>query len=289
MLKVAGSKQVKPELLEKIKELAGVKEKLENAKMQEMSLALAEREDELSSIRQKASSQEAEIESLRRRIKEFENLSDNLEVLEKTRRQAEDLEAENEKLKDLADQGSVLLTTVEELTQQKDALVKELTILKSQTFEQEQKVLKSEDDGREDGKEYRVVEEIKGMLLEAMLLCKTLDTLAREGSSTYADKLDKARECSKYLREYVKTVDRQERLNVAKALHSFLPFLSFIPKKTSHLKIIDDCIINSLKAREVKMVRYENYVAKYNELADISAKRCSEFQFKLSCYNSSNS
>eukprot|EP00826_Nyctotherus_ovalis_P018249 TRINITY_DN1543_c0_g8_i2.p1 TRINITY_DN1543_c0_g8~~TRINITY_DN1543_c0_g8_i2.p1 ORF type:complete len:237 (-),score=91.92 TRINITY_DN1543_c0_g8_i2:49-738(-) len=202
-----------------------------------------------------------------------------------------------EKLRDLADQGAALLTKVEELSQQKDALVRELTVLKSQTFEEEQKsdmkskgsVLKSENDAQEDAKKYRVVEEIKGMLLEAMLLCKTLDTLAREGSSLYADKLSKAKECSKYLREYVKTVDKQERLNITKVLHSFLPFLNFVPKKTSHLKIIDDCVINGLKAREVKMVRYENYVAKYNELADISAKRCSEFQFKLSCYNSSNS
>eukprot|EP00826_Nyctotherus_ovalis_P018250 TRINITY_DN1543_c0_g9_i1.p1 TRINITY_DN1543_c0_g9~~TRINITY_DN1543_c0_g9_i1.p1 ORF type:complete len:251 (+),score=81.97 TRINITY_DN1543_c0_g9_i1:457-1209(+) len=247
------------------------------------------KEEELSSTKAKVTDQEAEIKMLGEKLKEFESLSENLEILEETRRRAEDLRVENERLKDVAEQANSLQAAVETLNQQKDALVKEFTALKSNAFEEEQKLLKTEDSVREEAKEHTVIEEIRGMLLDGMMLCKTLDTLAREGLTACREKFNKASECVKFLPEYMKTADKQERLNLVKALCDSFPFLSYIPKKSSYLGFIDECVINTLKAKEVKISLYEALVAKYGEIEKVAARKCLEFELKLSCYNLSES
>lgn len=283
--------QTKENTPEKGNELAKVREELTSEKFraQELTLAMAAKEEELSSAKAKTAEQEAEIRMLGEKLKEFESLSENLEILEETRRKAEDLRVENARLKDVAEQANSLQTVVEELSQQKDALVKEFTALKSNAFEKEQKLLKTEDSLKEDMKEHKVIEEIRGMLLDGMMLCKTLDTLAREGLTSCREKYNKANECVKFLPEYVKTVDKQERLNLVKALCDAFPFLSYIPKKSSYLGFIDECVINTLKAKEAKVNLYEALVAKYVEIEKVAAKKCSEFELRLSCYNLSES
>jgi len=275
-------------------ELLTVKEELAkaNIKMKEMNLVIEEKEEELNSSNRKVSNQEAEINSLKGKIKEFQNLSENLEVLEKTRRQLEDLQEENKRLKDLADQTASSLAIAKELNKEKDELVKEFTLLKSNIFEEEQKSLqavKSEDNLKEEVKKYKVIEEIREMLLEVMLLYKTLETLAREGSTKYTEKLNKIKECVKLLSGYVETVDKQERLNMTKVLHNVFPFFNSIPKKKTYLNIIDNCVISCFRTKQKKVIQYEDLIIKYKELANEAVKRYSEFELKLSCYNISDS
>ena len=287
VLRIAGDiVKVREELLEKMNELAKVKEELDNAniKLQEMKVTMEVKNEEVESNQKKIEEQEKEIKLLKDKIKDFKYLAENLEVLEKTRRRAEDLEVENIKLRDQAEQANSLQATVEELSQQKNELVKEFTILKSHTYEEEQKMLKEKPK-----EEYKVIEEIKSLLLDAMLLCKTLNTLSKEESTTYKEKLNKIQNCIKFLPEYIKTVDKQERLNLTKILYNDLQFLNYIPKKTSYIDIIDACVVNTLKDKEEKVILYEDSIAKYEEISKVAARKCSEFELKLSCYNLSES
>ena len=208
-------------------------------------------------------------------------------MLEETRVQVINLQTENQKLEILANQSSDLMSELTQIKEQKESLSTEFSILKSSVFESERKEITSKDP-KFDSKNFKVLEEIQNLIIEGMTLCKTLDTSAKEVLMVYNEKLKKANDCIKVLPEYTKTSNNQERLNISQSLKNLLSVLNCIPKKSSNLKIIDECVINGLTGKIDKISDYEKWVAKCTEINNVAAKKYAEYELRLSYYNSSD-
>jgi len=283
--------KLREDIVQKNNELISLKDELSEyrIKLTDTNSKLDAKAEMLQKAYSAVADQEKDLTNTKNKLKEFETLADNLEILERTKRQLEDLQADYAKLKNSSEDSISLLAQLDEVKKQKETLTKEFTSLKAYLFENEQKLLMYEKSGGKipvsgTPQKYKILEEIKAAFCEIMSLCKAMDTMAKEMMVIYEEKRDKAQEYAKFLPEYENTKNKEERLNMSQVLGNSFQFLNFIPKKLINMQIIDDVVLHTLKQRQKKINVYEDAISKYEKLIDVAVSKFNEYDQRLSCY-----
>ena len=257
----------------------------------ELAAKYEEKYEERAAACDLVSEQEKTLISLRMRLKEFETLSENLEILERTKHQLEDLQIEHAKLKKTSEDHVVLQDQLSLVQKQKEELSKELGSLKTYLFEIEQQLLESDNRNKAtpdplSPRRYRVLEEIKHSSYEILSLCKALDTTSREIMAVYTEKREKLVSDLKFMESYEKTRSKDEKIRMIQAISSgpSFGFLNFIPKKLRNLQMLEECVTSVIKAKEGKLGLYEVNISKYEDLSKAVSTKYGEYELKLGCY-----
>ncbi|MDR3582454.1 MAG: hypothetical protein P4L67_04245 [Candidatus Pacebacteria bacterium] len=284
--------QARDEALRTVTELLTTKDELNEKKLKlaELNLKYEDACEALAKSMGTVTQQEQDLTVLRNRLREFESLSDNLDTLEKTRKQLEDLQGEHAKLKKSAEESTANAEQAARLQRQKDDLVKELTALKSYLFETENKLMNSsastkEGEEKQESQKFKVVEEIKQAMNEILCLCKALDTASKEMLASFQEKKEKMRECEKFMVELQRTISKEDKLNMLQGLTgTSFAFLGGIPKKLRYLQMMEDCMSAVIKQKHSKTQVYDDNISKYEKLINIISGKFAEYEQKLSCY-----
>ena len=254
---------LRKELNNKIKEIQELLAELSKKKVETSTLEckIDEKDEALKQSELRINDLTKELELVKNKLKDFEIIFDNPEMVIETKRQLEESKTECEELKKAAEESANIIKKFDELKIQKNKLVKDQIELKACLFNKENQLLKSNSIVNSKEK-YKVFEELKNILIELLSSYVTMNTIAREIMIVYNEKLDKAIDYDKTLNEYLKENDKKERIKKSEKLEDSLMFLSNIPKKATKFVIIDDCVVNMLKLKSKKRDFYKSYVDK---------------------------
>jgi len=263
-------------------EIIQLKEELaqKKIKLTELSCKLSENEEVIKQKQEIVSEQSKELRLLKKRLGEFEILLDNPTILEEAKKQLKDSEAN---LKEAANESLSLVEQLANLKQQNETLLKEQVELKAALFEREQRLMQS-DGGKDKGKKYKVLEEIKSLLHETLSTYVTMQTLVKEMKMIYSDKVNKVIEYEKALTQYMQENNKKERLKRCEELEDSLVFLGAIPKKIMNIGMLDKSVIETLKVKVGKAEEYRLLFERYEKLIGLINQRFAEYELKLSHY-----
>ena len=282
------SELLKKELANKSTVILQLKEDLAKRKLEiaELACKLDETEDELRINKQRMAEREKELSLLKSRVKDFEVFLENPEVLIKTQKQLEEFKKKYAERNKISSTGSTELTELIELKKKNEIISIEYNKLKMNLLAKEQQLMQYEQNNPLKDKEnkYMIIEETKGLLIDVLSIFKTMNTMMKELVIEYKEKLEKLKECSKILDEYLGQKSKKERLKIVQDLESSFIFLHCLPKKVSNIGILDKCVIDMLKMKISKTTVYKDNLFKYDKLISFISKKYDEYEKKLTYY-----
>jgi len=218
----------------------------------------------------------------------MESLQKAVQDLELAQKEITELKAVNKTLQNESDEKSVAVELMENWKKQHEQMVKENADLKAALFEAENSMRSSVSSADSvkiaaGDKKLQVIEEIRTILAEVIYSYKTMATNAKMFKANFEDKKSRVEEFLVIAQKLANTKKKEEQNSLIAQIASELAFLKgFGPK--SEPKIIVPCINALAEKKNIKNQKYDDEIAKYTTMIDVSEKKVTEYEERLAFY-----
>ena len=258
-------------------------EKTHNAELKGQYLEVKE---DFEKVKSKVGEYEKEVSDLKAKLLKSEGAVQNIEELEKCKKELAELKTENRKLENKTSDAAVALEQAELLQKQHEILVKENSEIKANLFDVENK-LRTLDPNvtKSDSKEkLKIIEEIKLILSEVVYVYTTLDTTTKQFIAMYEEKKDKAQYCLNTIQSIEQAKKKDEQMKLAESLTSDVAFLQGFTLKTDNFKTIISCLKAYGEKKAKKLEDYTSQIARFTGTLNVSKPKHEEYEQKLALY-----
>ncbi len=273
------------ECSEKLTEVLALQQELVAAKQRvgDLEAQCDQQREELGRVAQARTNCENDLTDAKNRLKQFESLSDNLEILEKTKKQLEQLQRERGPLKKAVEEGAAAIEQLEQLRREKDELSVEVTGLQSSLYDAETALLQAGlTVAKKPSGQRSILDEMRQCIKELVYLYKTVHTLAKDLLTLYVGKKEKVQEFMAFIDSYTKLSSKDEKLRSLYGLpEAGFGFVAGVPKRTQNLPLLEACVQRTIQLKRNKLPFYEDQISKYTQLTQVSATKHVEYERKL--------
>lgn len=238
-------------------------------------------------LRDTAAKQKKEIIELEEKLLGKITFSKKLkEELEEAKETIESLKSANKKLEGELRRRAESAEDVETLTRQRDAVAKENSSLKETLFKYENLVPTALDGMTVDGadKKVSIIEEIRQFITEVIYAYKTLGTNMKELLHVYEAKKARASDFRDKREKLLSAKSKEEASAILSGLENKEVFLKGFTDKTVQVKLIQNCLKEISIKRMSKIDIYEEEIAKFKAIVDISDGKIREYEENLALY-----
>jgi len=207
------------------------------------------------------------------------------ELISGIQKEIKELNIKNKRLQLDADEKNAAVEEMKALKKKQELLINENGSLKEALLEQGKDNTKpkaSVNNG--DNLRAQILEEIKEMLTNAIYAYKTLSSNMKDFRESYEEK--KLRMNNFFMKvERVNNAKRKEEyMEIIKNLEESSVFLKGIPNKVKEMTMVIACLNGVSAKKKEKMKYYNDQIARFKEIIDISDGKASEFEEKLAFY-----
>eukprot|EP00826_Nyctotherus_ovalis_P023953 TRINITY_DN1844_c0_g4_i3.p1 TRINITY_DN1844_c0_g4~~TRINITY_DN1844_c0_g4_i3.p1 ORF type:complete len:487 (+),score=204.53 TRINITY_DN1844_c0_g4_i3:77-1537(+) len=231
--------------------------------------------------------QKKEIIALEEKLLEKITFSKKLkEEVEKAKEAIESLKATNKKLETELSKKMESVEDIKALIKQRDAVAKENSSLKETLFKYENLVPTALDGMTPDDtdKKVSIIEEIRQLITEVIYAYKTLSTNMKELLYIYEMKKARAHDFREKREKLLNAKSKEEMNTIFNGLEKKEAFLKGFTDKAVQVKLIQNCLKEISIKRMSKIDVYEEEIAKFKAIVDISDGKIKEYEENLALY-----